>query len=185
MTPHSVRNSAAARKEKIAILQPELHGAATPAPIPPEPEPPPPALPLPKPEPPRAPSTPQPKTNRWSGFLFVADESPEAFNEFYEHLDDHYMPFNEEERISVAKLAEARWALRRRKCVAESIEAGLYAATPDTAKWTEADFKRLAMADFYRLRAEQFAQRAQENVDAFVRQRNEDFPQTDAKQAAA
>jgi hypothetical protein len=179
MTPHSV-SSAAERKEKPTTPQTELHGAATPAPLPSEPEAPPQAIPLPDPNPkppnaqPEIPSIPQPTFQRWQAMSFIAGETPDEFNEFYERLDDHYMPYNEEERLRVAKLAEARWVLHRRKKVVEAIEARLYADNPVAADWTEADFKRLALADAYRVRAERTVQQAQANVDAFVVFRGED-----------
>jgi len=179
MTPRSVHR-AAERKHDGAVSQTEMHGAATPAPLPPEPEPPPTFLPVPDVAPqvpdsqPQPHQAPPPATAAWTGLFFTADESIEEFNEFYERLDDHYMPYNPEERVSVAKLAEARWALHRRKRVVESIEGELFSTTPNPAEWTEADFKRLALADAYRLQAERIVFRAQQNVDAFVRERGED-----------
>ena len=178
MTPHSVRR-AAERKQEAAVKQTALHGAATPAPLPPEPEQPPVFIPLPdaapstpdsKPEPPQAP---EPAAGQWEIFL-TADESRDEFDAFFERLDDHYMPYNPEERVLVAKLAECRWSLHRRKRAVESIEAALYKATPDPAQWSEADFRRLAIADAYRLQAEKLVCRAQRNVEAFVRNRLED-----------
>lgn len=184
MTPHPI-HSAAERPETADedIHQPELHGAATPAPFPSEPEQPPQVIPLPdpqqEPEEPHAhpdiPAAPKPVFYKhWRGVSLAPGELEDEFNQFYEALDDHYMPFNEEERVSVGKLAEARWALHRRKKVVETIESRLYAKTPNAADWTEADFRRLAVADAYRLRAERLVQLAQQNVNAFVTFRGED-----------
>ncbi len=179
MTTRFVRR-AAERKHQGAVKQTELQGAATPAPLPPEPEPLPTVVPLPDVAPkvpdsqPEPHAAPPPATAAWQGLFFTSGESIEEFNEFFERLDDHYMPYNPEERISVAKLAESRWSLHRRKRAVESIEAELYASTPGPATWTEADFKRLALADAYRLQAERVVFRAQQNVDAFIRERTED-----------
>lgn len=184
MTPPQI-SSAAERPEtgSDVIHQPELHGAAIPAPIPSEPEQSPQAIPLPTPEEPDMPYfkpevkpyAPPPKPYKtWQGLSLAPGESEDDFNIFYERLDDHYMPFNEEERVCVGKLAEARWALHRRKKVAEAIESRLYAKTPNAADWSEADFKRLAIADDYRLRAEKLVSLAHQKVHAYVSFRSED-----------
>jgi hypothetical protein len=125
-------------------------------------------------EPERDPNAPQPAISRCEG-LIVQGETREEFNQFSERLDDHYMPFNYEERVSVGRLAECRWFLRRRRRVFESIETELYATQPDPSKWSEADFKRLALADSYRMKAEKAVWRAYEDVEGFLRQRIADY----------
>ena len=184
MTPQYIYDRAAARKEheeKNAALQPELHGAATPAPLPPEPEAPPPSV-LPAPDPDQAkpeskppqPHLPNTVQGRWVGLFFLPDESPEDFTAFFERLDDYYMPFNEEERACVAKFAEARWGLTRRKRVVENIESALYAAHPNPNDWSESDFKRLALADAYRMQGEKIVQHCQRSVERFSHNRDSD-----------
>ena len=180
MTPQNVFG-AVERHESDAV--PQLHGAATPVPLPSEPEPPPTAIPLPdkkrttdvpdSPEEP-APHFPQAPKGRWERMFFLAGESPDEFSEFHERLDNYYMPFNDEERVCVIKLAEARWALARRKRVVELVEGALYAANADPTKWSEADFKRLAAADEARLRAERIVRIAQQNVEGFNKIRDAD-----------
>ncbi len=184
MTPQYIYDRAAARKEdedRNTIPQPELHGAATPAPLPSEPEPPPNVVPLPNPAEPVQPESkpPQPHTpievnGRWVGLFFLPNESPEEFTAFFERLDDYYMPFNEEERVCVAKFAEARWGLNRRKRVVESIEGALYAAHPNPNDWSESDFKRLALADAYRMQGEKIVQHCQRGVERFSKNRDSD-----------
>ncbi len=182
MTPHYAHRAAERTEENEAVLQPELHGAATPAPLPPEPEPPPTVIPLPDvaPKPPEPqPDLPQqaPHTanaGQWRGLFFLPTESTDDFDAFYERLDEHYMPFNDEERVAVAKFAEARWALNRRKRVVEKIEEAIYAAAPNPANWSENDFKRLALADAYRQQAEKVVRRAQRDVELFVNTRFEE-----------
>ncbi len=184
MQPHHVHSAAERHETETDVIhQPEAHGAATPAPFPSEPEQPPQVLPLPIPEQPddpqaqpqKIPASPKPIAYKhWQGVSFVPGELEDEFNEFYERLDDYYMPFNDEERVFVGKLAEARWSLHRRKKVVEEIEARLYTKTPNAADWSEADFKRLAIADAYRLRAERLVSYAQANVNHYVTFRGED-----------
>jgi hypothetical protein len=173
MTPSPSR--AAERKEKRTNAQ----GAAIPAPLPQKPEPTQPVLPLPDVQPapaelPSPPENPPPTTSRYDGVV-MAGESRQEFDAFCEHLHDYYMPYNAEEQVFVGKLAESRWFLRRRKRVFETVEAGLYAVQPDPTKWSEADFKRLALADSYRAQAERAVNGAHKHVEAFMRQRTDDY----------
>jgi hypothetical protein len=103
--------------------------------------------------------------------VLIAGESPEEFVEFGERLFNHYMPYDDEERVLVRKLVEGRWFLKRRRGVFDNVEAALYANQPDPAKWSEEDFNRLALADSYCVQAEQVVNRAQWKVDAFIRRR--------------
>ena len=132
-----------------------------------------PAVPAVEPGPDSQPETetpPPPATSRYAGLL-IEGESPEDFDEFAERLFDHYMPYDHEERVLVRKLIESRWFLKRRNGVFDSVEAALYSAQPDPAKWSEEDFERLALADSYREQAEQNVNRAQRKVEAFVQKR--------------
>ena len=172
MTPSPVHR-AAERTERTA------DAAALPAPIPAEPEPlPTPVIPAPdvaQPDPDHPQGDwPKPAPSRYEGVV-LNHESFEEFLAFAENLEDHYMPFNQEERVFVGKLAEARWFSRRRKGVFESIESAVFAAQPDTSKWGEAEFRRLAVADSYRIQGEIAVQRAQEKVEEFMLQRISDY----------
>ena len=183
MTSHYAHRASERNAEaKDPIPQPESHGAATPVPIPSEPEPLPSVIPLPDTAP--KPPEPQPEiprqaphtanAGRWSALFFLPNESPDEFDAFYERLDNLYMPYNDEETVIVAKFAEARWALNRRKRVVERIEEALYQARPNPVDWSEEDFKRLARADAYRERGEKAARRLQKDVESFMRERNSD-----------
>jgi len=166
-----------------------VHGAAMPAPVPAEPE----SLPIPViPAPDVAPPDPdhpqgdwpKPAPSRFEGVV-LPNESMDEFLAFAENLEDHYMPFSNEERVFVCKLAEARWFLRRRKRVFESVESAVFAAQPDTSKWGEAEFRRLAVADNYRIQGEIAVQRSQQKVEEFMLQRIKDYQyETDRDLAA-
>jgi hypothetical protein len=181
MTPRSVRRAVERNERRdadkaehgSAIESPQA--AASPLPIPDEPEPAP-MLPVPVTIPPDEDTekdVPPPATSR-SQELLVAGESVQEFEEFSERLFNHYMPYDQEEQVLVGKLVESRWFLRRRKEAFEKLEADLYAAEPNPAQWSEADFQRLALADNYRNEAELVAGRAQRRVQAFTRERVED-----------
>ena len=181
MTPSPVHR-AAERTDKTADLHradTTVNAAALPVPVPAEPEPSPmPVIPAPDvaPPDPDKPESERPRhpPSRFEGVV-LSHESYEDFSAFVENLEDHYMPFNHEERVFVLKLAEARWFSRRRKKVFESIESALFAAQPDTSKWGEAEFRRLAVADNYRIQGEIAVQRAQQKVEEFMLQRVKDY----------
>jgi hypothetical protein len=151
------------------------HGAAAPVPIPAEPELPL-IVPMPQPEPaedaPTGPDVPQTAASKLEVSL-VDGESAKEFIDFYDALDDHYLSYNEEERWFLLKLAKCRWSVRRRRRMADKFESSLYAAQPDPTKWSEADFKRLALFDRYLTQAEQSAARAQSCVDSFMARRED------------
>jgi len=54
-----------------------------------------------------------------------------------------YNPTNEAERHLVQELAHADWFLQRATRAYASVEAGLYAANPNPAEWTEAQDRKL------------------------------------------
>ncbi len=185
MTPSPVHR-AAERTERTAEspavsyeADTTVNAAALPVPVPAEPEPlqmpviPAPDVAPPDPDQPES-ERPRHPPSRFEGVV-LNHESFEEFSSFVENLEDHYMPFNHEERVFVGKLAEARWFSRRRKKVFESIESALFAAQPDTSKWGEAEFRRLAVADSYRIQGEIAAQRAQEKVEEFMLRRISEY----------
>jgi hypothetical protein len=105
----------------------------------------------------------------------VLGESARDFEAIHEALEDHYMPGNPVERTAVFSLARALWFVKRRRQVFDTIESHVYAAKPDQNKWTEADFKHLALVDAYRTRADHALYNAQKEVDSFSYQRIEDY----------
>lgn len=138
----------------------EAAAATRPTPVPCEPETKPAALPAPKVQP--AEAEPEPKAPKTANSMLL------------DVLEDHYLPSNCEEREFVAKLAACRLSAYQRQRVFESVEAAIYARQSDPANWKEADFTRLALADSYRQQAEEALERAQKNVDQFIRQRMDD-----------
>jgi hypothetical protein len=184
MTPSPVQRAVERQEESTdspaAFQQANVtvYGAALPVPVPAEPEPipviPAPDVAPPDPDPPEPERHKRQAPTRYEGVVSNT-ESLEEFSTFAENLEDHYMPFNFEERVFVGKLAEARWFLRRRKRVFESIESALFAAHPDTSKWGEAQFKRLAMAENFRTQGEIAVQRALKKVEEFMLQRIKDY----------
>jgi hypothetical protein len=125
-------------------------------------------------EPEAEPEGPPPATSRYERVL-VAGESVVEFDQFVETVHNHYMPYDYEELVLVAKLVEWRWALQRRKLIFESIESKLYAAEPDPSKWPEDDLKRLMMVDSYRVQAEEAVCRAKKNVEVSMQRRIDDY----------
>jgi hypothetical protein len=61
--------------------------------------------------------------------------------------------------------------LWRRQRAFNSVESDVYAFQPSEAKRTEAEFKRIALADRYRATAERSSNRALKNVEAFSKER--------------
>jgi hypothetical protein len=103
--------------------------------------------------------------------LIVAGERLEDFETLLANLVQQYEPRTPEEHSLVEDLAHGRWFLWRRRRAFITIEADVYNIEPDPAKWTDAEFKRLALAERYRTQAERAYNRALKNVEAFAKDR--------------
>jgi hypothetical protein len=189
MTPRSLPR-AGERKTK-QIIQP----AVAPMPIPYEPEPvpvlPPPEVELPPvsiPDPASAPSGARVKNERKDATEGVPptsaqsnaagnstgsqiSESIEDFFELAASLVEHYHPATVHECSLVEDLACERWFLLRRQRAFNAIEAGVYETQSEPAKWSETEFKRLALADRYRMQAERTFESALDRVQSFCKER--------------
>jgi hypothetical protein len=189
MTPRSLPG-AVERKTK-QIIQP----AVAPMPIPNEPEPvpvlPPPEVELPSvsiPEPASAPSGARVKNERKNATKgvrptlaqsnLVGDSTgyqmSEPMEEFFElaaSLVEHYHPATVHECSLVEDLACERWFLLRRQRAFNAIEAGVHETQSEPAKWSETEFKRLALAGRYRLQGERAFQSALDRVESFCKER--------------
>jgi len=133
------------------------------------------------PQPPPAPA-PRPETqpvsnhanathNGTSNQLIVGGERLEDFQALTANLTSHFQPANPHEQSLVNDLAHGRWMLWRRQRAFNAIEASVYAAQPDEAKWAEPEFKRLSLAHRYLTQAERAYTRALKNVEAFAKER--------------
>jgi hypothetical protein len=109
--------------------------------------------------------------NGTSQRLIVAGERLEDFEALLANLVQQYHPLTAEEHSLVEDLAHGRWFLWRRRRAFIAIEADVYNSQPDQAKWTETEFKRLALAERYRTQAERAYNRALNNVEAFAKDR--------------
>jgi hypothetical protein len=109
--------------------------------------------------------------NGCSEKLIVEGERLEDFQELIASLVDHYQPTDSHEQSLVEDLAHGRWILWRRRRAFNNVEADIYAVQPNEAKWTEAEFKRIALADRYRTTAERSFNRALKNVETFAHDR--------------
>jgi hypothetical protein len=87
----------------------------------------------------------------------------------------HFQPSNPEEQHLVEDLAHGRWMLWRRQRAQRAIEADVHSSQPDPAKWTETEFKRIALSDRYLTQATRAYQRALKNVEAFAKERAKSF----------
>jgi hypothetical protein len=90
-------------------------------------------------------------------------------------LVDHYQPADPHEQSLVEDLAHGRWILWRRRRAFNNVESEVYPLQPSEGKWTEAEFKRIALADRYRTTAERSFDRALKNVEAFSKERVKTF----------
>jgi hypothetical protein len=111
------------------------------------------------------------KHNGASQRLIVAGERLEDFEALLANLIRQYEPRTQEEHSLVEDLAHGRWFLWRRRRAFIAIEADVYNTQPDQAQWTEAEFKRLALAERYRTQAERAYNRALKNVENFSKDR--------------
>jgi len=109
--------------------------------------------------------------NGCSEKLVVEGERLEDFHSLVASLVDHYQPADPHEQSLVEDLAHGRWILWRRQRAFNHVESDVYAIQPNEAKWTEAEFKRIALADRYRTTAERAFNRALKNVEAFSKER--------------
>jgi hypothetical protein len=110
-----------------------------------------------------------------SNQLIVAGERLEDFLKLTDTLITHFKPSNAEEHHLVEDLAHGRWMLWRRQRAQRVIEADVHNSQPDPAKWTETEFKRIALSDRYLTQATRAYQRALKNVEAFVKERAKSF----------
>jgi hypothetical protein len=113
--------------------------------------------------------------NGTSNQLIVAGERLEDFQALTANLTSHFQPANPHEQALVNDLAHGRWMLWRRQRAFNAIEASVYAAQPDEAKWAEPEFKRLSLAHRYLTQAERAYTRALKNVEAFAKERAKTF----------
>ena len=113
--------------------------------------------------------------NGCSEKLIVEGERLEDFHKLVASLVDHYQPADTHEQALVEDLAHGRWILWRRRRAFNSVESEVYALQPNEGKWTEAEFKRIALADRYRTTAERSFNRALKNVEAFAKERVETY----------
>ena len=113
--------------------------------------------------------------NGCSEKLIVEGERLEDFHALVASLVDHYQPAGTHEQSLVEDLAHGRWILWRRRRAFNSVESDIYSIQPNEGKWTEAEFKRIALADRYRTTAERSFSRALKNVEAFSRERVKTF----------
>jgi len=109
--------------------------------------------------------------NGCSEKLIVEGERLEDFHSLVASLVDHYQPADSHEQSLVEDLAHGRWILWRRRRAFNSVESAIHAVQPNEGKWTEAEFKRIALADRYRTAAERSFNRALKNVEAFSKER--------------
>jgi hypothetical protein len=107
--------------------------------------------------------------------LIVAGERLEDFLNLTDTLITHFKPSNPEEQHLVEDLAHGRWMLWRRQRAQRAIEADVHNSQPDPAKWTETEFKRIALSDRYLTQATRAYQRALKNVEAFAKERAKSF----------
>jgi hypothetical protein len=113
--------------------------------------------------------------NGCSEKLVIEGERLEDFHALVASLVDHYQPATILEKSLVEDLAHGRWMFWRRQRAFTDIESAVYALQPDEGKWTEAEFKRIALADRYRTNAERSFNRALKNVEAFSKERVKSF----------
>ena len=113
--------------------------------------------------------------NGCSEKLIVEGERLEDFHALVASLVDHYQPADPHEQSLVDDLAHGRWILWRRRRAFNSVESDVYSIQPNEGKWTEAEFKRIALADRYRTTAERSFNRALKNVEAFAKERVKTF----------
>jgi len=113
--------------------------------------------------------------NGCSEKLIVEGERLEDFHSLVASLVEHYQPADPHEQALVEDLAHGRWILWRRRRAFNSVESEVYAFQPNEGKWTEAEFKRIALADRYRTTAERSFNRALKNVEVFAKERVKTF----------
>jgi hypothetical protein len=113
--------------------------------------------------------------NGCSEKLIVEGERLEDFHSLVASLVDHYQPVDTHEQTLVEDLAHGRWILWRRRRAFNNVESEVYAVQPNEGKWTEVEFKRIALADRYRTTAERSFNRALKNVEAFAKERVKTF----------
>jgi hypothetical protein len=109
--------------------------------------------------------------NGCSQKLIVEGERLEDFHALVASLVDHYQPADPHEQSLVEDLAHGRWFLWRRQRAFTSVESDVYVFQPNEGKWTEAEFKRIALADRYRTTAERSFNRVLKNVETFSKER--------------
>jgi hypothetical protein len=113
--------------------------------------------------------------NGCSEKLIVEGERLEDFHALVASLVDHYQPADPHQQSLVEDLAHGRWILWRRRRAFNGVESDIYAIQPNEGKWTEAEFKRIALADRYRTTAERSFNRAFKNVEAFAKERVKNY----------
>jgi hypothetical protein len=113
--------------------------------------------------------------NGCSEKLIVEGERLEDFYSLVAGFVDHYQPADPHEQSLVEDLAHGRWILWRRRRAFNAVESEIYAIQPNEGKWTEAEFKCIALADRYRTTAERSFNRALKNVEAFSKERVKTF----------
>jgi hypothetical protein len=96
---------------------------------------------------------------------------PESLKKLEATLIDHYQPATAHEYWLIQDLACERFGLLRRQRACNAVEADVFQTHPEPEVWSDIDFKRIALADRYRLRAERAYQRALKNVRRFCQER--------------
>ena len=113
--------------------------------------------------------------NGCSEQLIVEGERLEDLHALVATLVAHYLPADPHEQSLVEDLAHGRWILWRRQRSFNNVESDVYALQPNEAKWTELEFKRIALADRYRTTAERSFNRSLKNVEAFSKERVKEY----------
>jgi len=114
--------------------------------------------------------------NGCSEKLIVGGERLEDFYALVASLVDHYQPADTHEQALVEDLAHGRWILWRRRRAFNSVESDIYAFQPNEGKRTEAEFKRIALADRYRTTAERSFNRALKNSRSLRQRTRQNLP---------
>lgn len=113
--------------------------------------------------------------NGCSEKLIVEGERLADYHSLVANLVTHYQPADSHEQYLVEDLAHGRWILWRRQRAFNSLESSVYTLQPNEANWTEAEFKRISLADRYRTAAERSFDRALRNVEAFSKERVKEY----------
>jgi hypothetical protein len=109
------------------------------------------------------------------GKLVVEADHLDDFRTLVADFVEQYQPASLHEYALVEDLAHHRWFLWCCQRSLYSIESEVYAAKPGQAKWSDAEFKRLALAARYRAQAERAFHRALKSVEGFIKDRIADY----------